>query len=1078
MEKGLAHEAAVEASYVDAGSAVYRVDGRRPGETFAAWADRVAAALETDVDVLIQMPLVYDGIRGVADFVERVVDGDGSVRWEPVDAKLARREAKPGHVLQLCFYAEALGDATGVVPEELKVSLGSGTDDSVGYESVRPYWARLRTQLAAVMDAGPEAETRPEPCDHCEFCEFAPACEVVWRDEDSLIYVAWIGKTDRSALEAAGVTAMADLAVRIEPVTGIRAERLDRLRVQAELQVAARQTPDELPPLRLIEPGEDSVWGRGFERMPAPDDGDIFLDFEGHPFWRADRGLFFLFGYVARGADGNWEFRESWAHNEAEERDCVRELVNDIRDRRAANPGMHVYHYNHTERSALESMAAEHGVVERILAELIDAEVFVDLFAIVRNAMQVGVESYSLKHLEVLTGYERSHEIDKGAGAVVAYEDYLNDRDDAHLRSIAAYNEDDVRATRALRDWLVGLRPGDLHWRPDPVHEPSEDADEIDTLIEALAASGEGTLEHLLSGLLGYWRRERRAHMAPILSRLDDDEPELLDDPGVLAGLHGATEFERFGKTGKLLSTPGMRFRFPPQELEPAYASRPPDKMVFTTVEGVLGYLSVSSIDVDNGVLELVWGAANQELGEMPTAAAPDDWVSQKSKFAVLLDLARKVHDPATHGAPSPLALRLLRRDPPAFSGAGPEDGVFSDDVGELADLVVNLDGSVLGVQGPPGTGKTYRGAHIAKALVAGGKRVGIMAMSHHAIDNFLEEVVEVFSTEPSVDLRALRRVSKKPAVELAGVTYVTKNDKLGNDDFDIVAGTSWMFAAKSMSEAPVDVVLIDEAGQLALIDAVVASVVAKNMVLLGDPLQLPQVAQAIHPGDSGASALGYILGSETTIPADRGVFIEETRRMHPDVCRFISERIYDGRLRSHTDCAAQTTDEGTGLRWLRAEHEGCSTESTEEAELVAKQIRWLLGRSWTNKESVDQPITTADIMVVAPYNDQVRLLRDRLDADPATARIEVGTVDKFQGRQAPIVFFTMTSSSADDMPRGADFLFSRNRLNVAISRAQCLAYLVCTEPLLDSRAKTVDDMLLISTLCALVENALESAPS
>jgi superfamily I DNA and/or RNA helicase len=287
-----------------------------------------------------------------------------------------------------------------------------------------------------------------------------------------------------------------------------------------------------------------------------------------------------------------------------------------------------------------------------------------------------------------------------------------------------------------------------------------------------------------------------------------------------------------------------------------------------------------------------------------------------------------------------------------------------------------------------------------------------------------------------------------------------------------VVCGTAWQFAGTKLRDAPVDVLLIDEAGQLALVDAVVASMAADSVVLLGDPQQLPQVAQATHPGGSGASALGHMLGDDETMPDARGVFIHETRRMHPDVCRFISERIYQGRLASHADCTVQGTEFGTGLRWIEVDHEGCSTESGEEAEVVAAQIGAMLGRTWTDKNGATQVIGVGDVMVVAPYNDQVRLLRERLDSSALTRGVSVGTVDKFQGRQAPIVFFTMTSSSAEDMPRGSDFLFSRNRLNVAVSRAQCLAYLVCTEQLLRSRAKTVEEMHLIATLCAFVEYA------
>jgi superfamily I DNA and/or RNA helicase len=262
----------------------------------------------------------------------------------------------------------------------------------------------------------------------------------------------------------------------------------------------------------------------------------------------------------------------------------------------------------------------------------------------------------------------------------------------------------------------------------------------------------------------------------------------------------------------------------------------------------------------------------------------------------------------------------------------------------------------------------------------------------------------------------------------------------------------------------------------LALADAVAATNGARNMILLGDPLQLSQVAKAEHPGDAGNSVLQHVLGTHLTIPNTKGVFIAKTWRMHPDVCAFISRQIYEGRLTSEESCAAQGTSFGTGLRWLEATHERRSTESEEEAELVAAQIELMLGTPWTNRHGSVAALTPRDFMVVAPYNDQVNLLRQRFESDSRLAGVQVGTVDKFQGREAPVVFFTMTTSAAADMPRGPEFLFSRNRLNVAVSRARCLAYLVCTEALLNSRAADIEDMRLISTLSAFVEYAAEHA--
>lgn len=317
------------------------------------------------------------------------------------------------------------------------------------------------------------------------------------------------------------------------------------------------------------------------------------------------------------------------------------------------------------------------------------------------------------------------------------------------------------------------------------------------------------------------------------------------------------------------------------------------------------------------------------------------------------------------------------------------------------------------------------------------------------------------------------RRFAGYPAhhrVQLAGVDYATTNPPCAKGAYNLVAGTTWLFAGGDMRGTPVDVLIVDEAGQLALADALAASTSAKNIVLLGDPLQLPQVALAVHPGSGGSSVLEHVLGDDVTLAPDRGVFLTQTRRMHPDVCTFISEEIYEGRLKSHPDCARQDTQFGTGLRWLEAQHAGRSTESIEEAQLVATEIGRLLGTPWVDQHGNTSPLAAADFMVVAPYNDQVALLRETLDADVRTRGTAVGTVDKFQGREAAVVFFTMTTSSPDDMPRGAEFLFSRNRLNVAISRARCLAYLVCTEDLLNSRARSVEEMRLISTLCSFIE--------
>lgn len=1061
LDKGLQHEKQCLDEYRANGKSVREVPARGRGETFQSWVARVGNPFDDGWDAIYQMPFIHDGVRGIADFLVRTEAGG----YEPVDAKLARAEAKPGHVLQLCFYADALEALTGVRPERMHLWLGSGKSQTLRVDDFSPYWRRLRGQLSKTLTAGPEAGTVPRPCAHCDFCEFRTLCDKQWHDEGALSLIAGIRRPETAALQAAGIPNMTTLVQLQTSVDGMGSRRLDRLTDQARLQIqAAVLAEDEAPPFQLIDPGEDPVWGRGLEELPLPDDGDVFLDFEGHPFWRVDSGLFFLFGLLERDTGGQWLYREWWAHDLDEEAEAVSKLIDYLVQRRAAFPGMHAYHYNHTERSSLVALTETHNVAQRALTELIETGFFVDLLLVSRNSIQVGTESYGLKALERLTDFRRSHDIDEGAGAVLQYERYMEDRDDSQLESIAVYNEDDVRATLALRDWLVQHRPAELAWR-DSVFEPDPGLPALDEHVERLHAFPPDAPEYLLGDLLGYWRREWFAYIGPKIAKLQGDTAALRDDPEALTELQCLGQVERLGKRGTPI-TPGMRFSFPPQSLE----RFPYDggSVMFVDAEGQTFYPSFENLERSSRTLDLVWNTALQEVDTLPSVVLLHDWVEPRPKPQTLSDFAAQLLD---GDQTNPVTMALLRRELPRFTaGGGPVGGVFTDDLADMTRWVTKLDNSYAAIQGPPGTGKTYSAAHLIHALVLAGRRVGVTATTHHAIDNVLEKVAQLFRDNgDTAKLNAVKKPKSGSTWVPAGATSGS-NAKCAQPEFNLVAGTTWLFTSKEMRDSPVDVLLVDEAGQLSLADALAASTAARNVVLLGDPLQLPQVAQASHPNNSGRSVLEHILETRETMPRHRGVFLSKTFRMHPDVCRFISDEIYASRLTHNVSCEQQSTVAGTGLRWLRAEHRGNSTSSSEEAELIRAEIARLSGTNWTDQNGHQKLLTVEDFMVVAPFNDQVRTIRDRLNADASTRGVAVGTVDKFQGREAAVVFFSMTTSTGEDLSRGADFLFSRNRLNVAISRARCLAYLVCTEELLNTRARNVEDMRLIATLNAVVE--------
>jgi superfamily I DNA and/or RNA helicase len=266
------------------------------------------------------------------------------------------------------------------------------------------------------------------------------------------------------------------------------------------------------------------------------------------------------------------------------------------------------------------------------------------------------------------------------------------------------------------------------------------------------------------------------------------------------------------------------------------------------------------------------------------------------------------------------------------------------------------------------------------------------------------------------------------------------------------------------------DTLFVDEAGQVSIANVVAMGTSSRNIVLVGDQMQLGQPIQGTHPGESGQSALEFILGDAATVPADRGIFLPVTRRMNQDVCRFISEAVYEGRLHAEGANAAQRLVlsagadpalKATGISWVPVNHADCSQKSEEEAARIGELYSSLLGQRWINKDGVTEAIGAADILIVSPYNMQVNLLKSVL---PAGAR--VGTVDKFQGQEAAVVLVSMTTSTAEDVSRGLEFLYSRNRLNVAISRARCLAVVVANPKLLEASCNSIEQMKLVNTLC------------
>jgi uncharacterized protein len=366
----------------------------------------------------------------------------------------------------------------------------------------------------------------------------------------------------------------------------------------------------------------------------------------------------------------------------------------------------------------------------------------------------------------------------------------------------------------------------------------------------------------------------------------------------------------------------------------------------------------------------------------------------------------------------------------------------------------------------------------VAVELVRQGRKVGVTANSHRVIGHLLDEIA-ARAGEHGVDVRIGQKTDASGGCASDAAEpfddYGAILDALGSGERNVVGGTAWLWSRPEFAAA-VDVLIVDEAGQLSLANAVAVSGAARDLILLGDPQQLDQPLAGTHPPGAEASALSHVLAGESTMPPRMGLFQERTRRLHPDLCRFTSEAFYEGRLESEPWLARQSLNgpgllNGTGVRFVPVLHEGNRNESPEEAAVVAGLVEGLLdgGGNWTDGDGRNHPIRPADVLIVAPYNAQVAAIERALLA------VRVGTVDKFQGQEAPVSVYSMATSGPEDAPRGMEFLYSLNRLNVATSRARCLAVVVASPALIRVRARTPRQMRLANALCRFLELAATS---
>ena len=1050
---------------------------------------RTLEAMKAGADAILQGALSQGEWFGRPDVLRKIFEASAFGNWsyEVEDTKLAK-ETRGGTILQLATYTDLLASVQKKLPERFHVVTPDRDDPIRSYrvQEYAAYFRLIRGHLGrAILDdpAALAAANYPIPVEHCDVCRWRIECDRRRHADDHLSLVAGISRLQTRELEANGINTLTKLgSLERLPFTPSRGavETYEKIREQARVQLEGRNRKKPYHELLQVEIGQ------GLTRLPMPSKGDIFLDLEGDPFG-GDAGREYLFGLVSIVDDGTTTYRRFWATDEKEEREAFDAAMEVVLDSWAADPGMHVYHYAPYEPSAFKRLMGRHAIREEDVDRMLRAGIFVDLYSIVRHSLRASVERYSIKDLEPFYSFERSISLEDAGThrrlVEAALElGYPKDISSKNRAAVEAYNGDDCRSALHLRNWLEDLRSSlegsgtsvprpaiTTGQAPQAVDERGRRAEALRTKLTAdlPAVHSERTREQqarwLLGNMLDWHRREAKCQWWEFFRLRELSDDELL---GERQGLSGLRFVERVGGTKR---SPIDRYSFPPQDSDIREGA---DLRLLG--EGA-SFGGVDAIDYAKGTVDIKKRGAQAE--NHPSAVFAYLVVDSGVLEDALFRIAEEIADHGiTEGSRYRAARDLLLKRTPRL-----HQGTFQPKAQENAvqfsvRIVSELDETVLAIQGPPGSGKTYTGARMICEAVRRGLRVGVTAVSHKVIRNLLEATLRA-AKELNLTVVCGHKVSDRTE-DPGAIEEIKDNDallgKIADREIQVAGGTAWFWARAEAHEA-VDVLFVDEAGQMSLANVLAVSTGAKSTVLLGDPQQLEQPQQGSHPEGTDVSALEYVLDGHKTIASDRGIFMPETWRLAPQVCQFTSEVFYEGRLQSRGGLEEQKLQGtapfvGAGLWLVPVTHQGNQNCSPEEVDAAVKVVSLLLrdGAQWIDDKAVPHPLCPADILVVAPYNAQVALLGEKLQSRD----VRVGTVDKFQGQQAPIVVYSMATSTPEDAPRGMEFLYSLNRLNVATSRARCACILIVSPRLLEPECKSPRQMQLANALCRYAEMA------
>jgi len=1057
--------------------------------------------------------------RGLADFLIKVnTDSDlGPWSYEVYDTKIARNP-KSLHVLQITAYSEILKKIQRSTPKKMYLIGGNHKEHPYKVNQFIDYFTYIKEVFKKFVDNYKNENIYPEKCDHCKICHWKDNCEKEWERDDYINQIAGIKNSQIKKFKKEKITTTKKIAeINLDKIDlKIDPKALSKLKIKANLIQQRKKTNKIKHEFINTEPG------KGFYKLPKPNPADIFFDIEGYPFY-GERNFEYLHGlYLNTGKE--MEFNYFWAKELGQdyERENFKQLIEYLQKHFEKNPDAYLYHYDKYEKTALKNLSNDFSAIypngRHFVDQLLRLEKFVDLFRVVDQCMLTSESSNSLKVIEKFYDGNREANIKSASQSIVLYDQWLETQTDNLKQDIIDYNKEDCISTFKLREFLLAEK--EKYYKEIPFFfkseeekakhiekKPGETKDE--SLLNKLEdAKKEDNKEYIdnLKNLVGFYAREDKPTYWAMYEREEKEHDDLIDDTECIANCIRTADQPKkiegvLNKKTKRRSMDKFHYKYKFQKQDYKFqeggtgvdilGTKKSFKIEKITEKNEYEYLTVS---LTSGMLKTI----ERDFESMPnlmTLGPERPYPKENLELAIDKYINSFLNDKTKNKYKA--LNSLLKNELPDIKNFEKGKNLIDekkDFVEESIKVVQNLNSSFLVIQGPPGTGKTWISAKIIIELLKQNKKIGISSLSHKAINNLLLQI-EKISLEEKFKFKGIKINSAKAdgRNNFEGKTSGTEKELIKNttghsmpEDCLLVAGTPYAFAyrdplpkvkgEKKAKKGPpefdqdLDYIFVDEAGQVSLANTIAIGLATKNLILIGDQMQLAQPIKGIHAGNAGKSGLEFLLKDRDTIPYNRGIFLKETRRLDKKICDFISETFYESRLKPHEITKKRKVNlnlkncESEGIYYIPIEHEGCSTGSDEEVDLINKIYKKILGSNYVDEHGKGK-IDYHDIMMIAPFNVQVGKLMKKLNT-----KSKIGTVDKLQGQEGKIVFISYSASDSENIPRHKTWFFSRNRLNVAISRAQSIVFVIFNPNLLLASCKKIDEMKLVNNFCKLIK--------